>query len=82
MGHGGGRIWSDYNLLNANDIKTLVNNTYPFVSSLSCYASAFDTQGLASIGEVFVAEPNKGQLGILGFLVWAIYMRMNHMVIF
>ncbi|MCB5250827.1 MAG: C25 family cysteine peptidase [Candidatus Cloacimonadales bacterium] len=67
MGHGGGRIWSDYNLLNANDIKTLVNNTYPFVSSLSCYASAFDTQGLASIGEVFVAEPNKGAIGHIGF---------------
>ncbi|HPY96104.1 MAG TPA: C25 family cysteine peptidase [Candidatus Cloacimonadota bacterium] len=67
MGHGGGRIWSDYNLLNANDIKTLVNTTYPFVSSLSCYASAFDTNGLASIGEIFVAEPNKGAIAHIGF---------------
>ncbi|MBP7563161.1 MAG: hypothetical protein KA886_05165, partial [Candidatus Cloacimonetes bacterium] len=67
MGHGGGRIWSDYNLLNANDIKTLSNTSYPFVSSLACFASAFDTQGLASIGEVFVAEPAKGAIGHLGF---------------
>lgn len=67
MGHGGGRIWSDYNLLNANDIRTLSNENYPFVSSLACFASAFDTRGLASIGEVFVAEPNKGAIAHIGF---------------
>ena len=67
MGHGGGRIWSDYNLMNANDIRTLSNQNYPFISSLSCFASAFDTRGLASIGEVFVAEPNKGGIAHIGF---------------
>ena len=67
MGHGGGRIWSDYNLLNANDVKTLSNTNYPFVSSLACFASAFDTRGLASIGEVFVAEPGKGAIAHIGF---------------
>jgi hypothetical protein len=66
MGHGGGRIWSDYNLLNASDIKTLSNTCYPFVSSLACFASAFDLEGLSSIGETFVAEPNKGAIAHIG----------------
>lgn len=67
MGHGGSQIWSDYNLLNASDIKTLSNSSYPIVSSLACFASAFDNQGLTSISEVFVAEPNKGAIAHIGF---------------
>lgn len=66
MGHGGGQIWSDYNLLNASDIKTLSNTSYPFVSSLACFASAFDTEGLLSIGENFIAEPEKGAISHVG----------------
>jgi len=46
MGHGGGRIWADYNLFNFNDVATLNNQTYPIVVSLACYASAFDTNAL------------------------------------
>lgn len=67
MGHGGSQIWSDYNLLNASDIKTLSNSSYPIVSSLACFASAFDNKGLTSISEVFVAEPNKGAIAHIGF---------------
>ena len=63
MGHGGGRIWADYNLLNFNDIRTLNNDYYPFVSSLACYASSFDYPGASCISEAFVSEPRiKGQL--------------------
>ncbi len=67
MGHGGGRIWADYNLLNFNDIRTLNNDYYPFVSSLACYASSFDYPGASCISEAFVSEPNKGAIGTVGF---------------
>lgn len=67
IGHGGGRIWADYNLFNFNDVATLNNQTYPIVLSLACYASAFDTNGINSIGEVLVMEPNKGAIATLGF---------------
>ncbi|OQY39860.1 MAG: hypothetical protein B6226_00990 [Candidatus Cloacimonetes bacterium 4572_65] len=67
MGHGGGRIWADYNLLNFNDISTLNNDYYPFVSSLACYASSFDYAGSSCISEAFVSEPGKGAINTVGF---------------
>jgi len=67
MGHGGGRIWSDYNLFNFNDVATLNNTTYPVVLSLACYASSFDTNGMASISEALVMQPGKGSIGSVGF---------------
>ncbi|MDZ4183026.1 MAG: C25 family cysteine peptidase, partial [Candidatus Cloacimonadaceae bacterium] len=67
MGHGGGRIWADYNLFNFNDVATLNNQAYPIVLSLACYASAFDTNGAASISEALVLQPNKGAIAALGF---------------
>lgn len=67
MGHGGGRIWADYNLLNFNDIRTLNNDFYPFVSSLACYASSFDYPGASCISEAFVSEPGKGAIATVGF---------------
>ncbi len=67
MGHGGGRIWADYNLFNFNDVATLNNQVYPFVVSLACYASAFDTPGAASISEALVTQANRGAISTLGF---------------
>ena len=67
MGHGGGRIWADYNLFNFDDVATLNNQAYPVVLSLACYASAFDTNGSASISEAFIMQPNKGAIATLGF---------------
>ena len=67
MGHGGGQIWADYDLLLINDVKSLINRNYPFVVSLSCFAAAFETRGINSIGEVFIAEPNKGAIAHFGF---------------
>ena len=67
MGHGGGRVWADYNLFNFNDVATLNNQAYPVFLSLACYASAFDTNGANSISEALVNTPNKGAIAALGF---------------
>ncbi|MDD4310725.1 MAG: C25 family cysteine peptidase, partial [Candidatus Cloacimonetes bacterium] len=67
MGHGGGRIWSDYNLFNFNDVTTLNNTTFPIVISLACYASAFDTNGSSSISEALILQTGKGAIGAGGF---------------
>lgn len=67
MGHGGGRVWADYNLFNFNNVATLNNQSYPVFLSLACYASAFDTNGASSISEALVLQPNKGGIVALGF---------------
>jgi len=67
MGHGGGRIWADYNLLNNNDIATLNNSNYPFVTSLSCYPSDFSRPGAGSIGENMILKGNRGAIAHVGF---------------
>ena len=67
LGHGGGRIWADSNLLNTDNVRSLTNRNFPFVSSLSCFAAAFETRGMNSISEVFIAEPNKGAIAHFGF---------------
>ncbi|MDD2332300.1 MAG: C25 family cysteine peptidase, partial [Candidatus Cloacimonetes bacterium] len=67
MGHGGGRIWADYNLFNFTDVATLNNQAFPFVMSLACYCSAFDTRGAASISEALINQANKGSIATLGF---------------
>lgn len=67
IGHGGGYIWGDYNLLNRDDISTLMNQNFPFVASLSCFASAFNNRGSTSIGEEFVITPNRGAIAHIGF---------------
>lgn len=67
MGHGGGRVWADYNLFNFNDVATLNNQALPVFLSLACYASAFDTNGAASISEALIAQPDKGAIVSLGF---------------
>lgn len=67
MGHGGGRIWADYNLFNFNDVATLNNRSFPIFLSLACYASAFDTNGAASISEALIMQADKGSVATLGF---------------
>lgn len=67
MGHGGGRIWADYNLFNFNNVASLNNQNYPIVNSLACYCSAFDTNGAASISEALILQPDKGAIATLGF---------------
>ncbi|MCF7858274.1 MAG: hypothetical protein K9N07_02965 [Candidatus Cloacimonetes bacterium] len=67
MGHGGGHIWADYNLLNIADISTFNNENYPLVASLSCYGSAFNTPQSSCIGEELILRPNRGAIGHIGF---------------
>src|SRR5690554_2484556 len=66
FGHGGGRIWADYNLLNNNDIVTLNNNNYPFVLGLSCYPADFSRPGAGSIGETMILIPERGAIAHYG----------------
>ncbi len=66
MGHGGGQIWSDLNLLGREDIHTLFNDNYPIISSLTCYTSNFEYEKCNSLGEAFVIEPEKGAIGFFG----------------
>ena len=67
MGHGGGHVWADYNLLNIADIATFNNDNLPFVASLSCYGSAFNTPQSSCIGEELILRPNRGAIGHIGF---------------
>ena len=67
MGHGGGHIWADYNLLNIADIATFNNENLPFIASLSCYGSAFNTPQSSCIGEELILRPNRGAIGHIGF---------------
>lgn len=67
MGHGGGHVWADYNLLNIADIATFNNDNYPLVASLSCYGSAFNTPQSSCIGEELILRPERGAIGHIGF---------------
>ena len=67
MGHGGGYVWADYNLLNIADISTFNNENFPLVASLSCYGSAFNTPQSSCIGEELILRPNRGAIGHFGF---------------
>ncbi|MBN2461004.1 MAG: hypothetical protein JXB60_05300 [Candidatus Cloacimonetes bacterium] len=67
MGHGGGQVWADYNLLTKNDVATFNNDNYPFVSSLSCFASAFNYPQSSCLGEELVLIAGRGAIGHVGF---------------
>jgi hypothetical protein len=67
MGHGGGYVWADYNLLNKADVQTMNNENYPLVGSYSCFGSAFGYPQSSSIGEELILTPDKGAIGHIGF---------------
>ncbi|MEA2103162.1 MAG: C25 family cysteine peptidase [Candidatus Cloacimonadota bacterium] len=67
MGHGGGQIWSDLNLMDLADIPTLFNDNYPIITSMTCYTSNFaGGDQLNCLGEAFILEPQKGAIGFFG----------------
>ncbi|MBC8526941.1 MAG: hypothetical protein H8D22_08835 [Candidatus Cloacimonetes bacterium] len=69
LGHGGGQIWSDLNLMNLADISTLFNDNYPIISSLTCYTSNFEyapDEGYVCLGQAFIVEPERGAIGFFG----------------
>jgi hypothetical protein len=66
MGHGGGYVWADYNLLNLQNISSLINTNYSLVTSLSCYGGAFNSKRSSCIGEEFILTEN-GAIAHIGF---------------
>ncbi|MCD6182429.1 MAG: hypothetical protein J7K89_08625 [Candidatus Cloacimonetes bacterium] len=67
MGHGGGYVWADYNLLNKADVQTMNNENLPVVASYSCFGSAFNYPQSSCIGEELTLAPGKGAIGHIGF---------------
>jgi Peptidase family C25/FlgD Ig-like domain/Propeptide_C25 len=67
IGHGGGYVWADYNLLNKADIQTFNNENLPIFASMSCYGSAFNFPRSSCIGEELILAPGKGGIAHIGF---------------
>lgn len=74
MGHGGGGIWQDSGILTIEGVARLTNlDRLPFVTSMTCYTSAFDggpPAGYAptsvTLAEVLVTAPRGGAIGVIG----------------
>jgi len=66
LGHGGGHIWADVNLLNLTDVDRM-NNGYklPFISSMTCFTGAFENPGQKSLGEKLIIAQQKGAIAML-----------------
>ncbi len=67
MGHGGGAIWADNGILTNDEVANLSNTgRYPFVTSMTCFAGAFDGQiGLPLCSTLLFAQ-DKGAVTLLG----------------
>ncbi len=66
LGHGGGNIWADVNLLNLNDIERLNNGSrLPFIASMTCFTGAFENPGKDGLAERLILSENKGAIAIL-----------------
>ncbi len=75
MGHGGGAIWQDSQLLGNEEVDRLPRNApLPFITSFTCFVGAFD--GVASgtlgqrfeaqtLGEKLVLTPDRGAIGLI-----------------
>lgn len=66
MGHGGGAIWADGGLFRTNDVDRTTNQgKYPFVTSMTCFAGAFDESQRLSLSEKMLIVEGKGAIGLL-----------------
>ena len=66
LGHGGGNIWADVNLLNLNDIERLNNGSrLPFIASMTCFTGAFENPGKDGLAERLILSANKGAIAML-----------------
>lgn len=65
MGHGSGGIWSDNNLFDLAAVNRL-NNTgrYPIITSMTCFAGAFDEPGRKSLSEALLGIADKGAVAL------------------
>lgn len=65
MGHGGGAIWSDNSLFRLEDVNRLSNQgLYPIITSMTCFAGAFDEPARSSISEVLLGTPDRGAVAL------------------
>jgi|GEM_PF-1007961 len=66
MGHGGGGIWADVNLMDIPDVELLNNKgRYPFITSMTCFTGSFENPKSEGLAEKLVIAPDKGAIGIL-----------------
>lgn len=66
LGHGGGAIWADVQLLNLRDIDRLNNKgKYPFVASMTCFTGAFDNPGNPGLAQKLLLTRDKGAIGLI-----------------
>jgi hypothetical protein len=74
MGHGGGGIWADVELMDLNDVDNLNNKgMYPFITSMTCFTGAFENPSSLGLAQKLVLAPEKGAIGVfassgLGYL--------------
>lgn len=67
LGHGGGGIWSDVQLMNLQDVERLNNKRkYPFITSMTCFTGAFDNPGVPGLAQRLLLAPDRGAIGVLG----------------
>ncbi|MCC7430086.1 hypothetical protein IT568_04505 [bacterium] len=65
MGHGGGAVWADQGLFRLPDVERTSNKgKYPFVTSMTCFAGAFDEPSRLSLSEKMMIEKDKGAIGV------------------
>jgi hypothetical protein len=66
MGHGGGAIWADNGILTNDEVAGLSNKgKYPFVTSMTCFAGAFDGQEGQPLSATLLFAQDKGAVGVL-----------------
>ena len=66
MGHGGGGIWADVELMSLADVDRLNNRgMYPFVTSMTCFTGAFENPGQLGLAQKLMLAPERGAIGIL-----------------
>lgn len=66
MGHGGGGIWADVQLMDLDDVDRLNNRgRYPFVTSMTCFTGAFENPNNLGLAQKLVLTPERGAIGVL-----------------
>lgn len=69
MGHGGGAIWSDSQVMTLDGVDDLNNfDNLPFVTSMTCFTGAFDEPQYSSgtLSEKMILTEEKGAVGFIG----------------
>ncbi|MEJ2544405.1 MAG: C25 family cysteine peptidase, partial [Calditrichaceae bacterium] len=66
LGHGGGSIWADVNLLNLNDVERLNNGSrLPFIASMTCFTGAYENPSIDGLAERLILSEDKGAIAML-----------------